>query len=110
MQRVWVKGRLQCIGSELGVRYGCLLSQLNLRVPSMLILGDRLKNSPHAIPAGMGSVVPGQPAAAAAPPQPAPSSPPESTEKHEAAYRRSLQRQTEELKKKAVDSSGDMDK
>ncbi|KHN98693.1 uncharacterized protein MAM_03155 [Metarhizium album ARSEF 1941] len=58
-QRIWVKGRLKSIGNTLGVRYGNLLSQLNVRVPSMLILRDRLKNNPHEIPAGIAALTAG---------------------------------------------------
>ncbi|ROT42725.1 hypothetical protein SODALDRAFT_269630 [Sodiomyces alkalinus F11] len=41
-QRAWVAGRLKFIGDELGVKYAHLLSQLNLRVPSMLIRRDAM--------------------------------------------------------------------
>jgi hypothetical protein len=46
-QRAWVKGRLQFIGSHLGVRYAHVLRQLNIRVPSMLIRRDGLMANPY---------------------------------------------------------------
>lgn len=41
-QRAWIKGRLEFIGNQLGVRYAHMLTQLNLRIPSMLIRRDGL--------------------------------------------------------------------
>ncbi|KAI6779654.1 Transcriptional regulatory protein-like protein [Emericellopsis cladophorae] len=41
-QRAWVRGRLELIGNQLGVRYAHMLTQLNLRIPSMLIRRDGL--------------------------------------------------------------------
>ncbi|KAK2596738.1 hypothetical protein QQS21_006193 [Conoideocrella luteorostrata] len=41
-ERTWVRGRLQYIGSQLGVRYSLLLTKMNVRFPSMLIFADRL--------------------------------------------------------------------
>ncbi|KAL3954958.1 hypothetical protein ACCO45_010521 [Purpureocillium lilacinum] len=118
-QRTWVKGRLKCIGNQIGVRYGNMLSQLNVRMPSMLILRDRLVNNPHSTPpADMASFLASQAAAAKAEGTAAPSAPPGPTwrppspdkhDKQEAALRRVIQRQTEELKKKAVDRSATMD-
>ncbi|KFG83470.1 putative negative acting factor [Metarhizium anisopliae] len=67
-QRAWVKGRLKSIGNTLGVRYGNLLSQLNVRVPSMLILRDRLKNDPHEMPADIAAIMAGTAASSASPP------------------------------------------
>jgi len=32
-QRTWVKGRLKCIGNQIGVRYGNMLSQVGSRIP-----------------------------------------------------------------------------
>ncbi|PHH67650.1 hypothetical protein CDD82_1244 [Ophiocordyceps australis] len=46
-QRTWVQGRLEFIGSRLGVRYAHMLTQLNLRVPSMLIRRDGLVARPY---------------------------------------------------------------
>ncbi|PHH86991.1 hypothetical protein CDD83_9461 [Cordyceps sp. RAO-2017] len=126
LQRLWVKGRLKCIGNQLGVRYANLLSQLDLRIPSMLILRDRLKGNPHNVPSAesppSASSSPGQPGAAAAavPPPPAsqqqqqqqqqqPGSPPESSDTQDAPYRKIIQSQTEQLKKKAVVKAGKVD-
>ncbi|OAA45018.1 Zn(2)-C6 fungal-type DNA-binding domain protein [Metarhizium rileyi] len=58
-QRSWVKGRLKSIGNTLGVRYGNLLSQLNVRMPSMLILRDRLKNNPQNVPVDIAAIMAG---------------------------------------------------
>lgn len=85
----------------------------------MLILRDRLVNNPHSTPpADMASFLASQAAAAKAEGTAAPSAPPGPTwrppspdkhDKQEAALRRVIQRQTEELKKKAVDRSATMD-
>ncbi|KAM4065043.1 fungal specific transcription factor [Hirsutella rhossiliensis] len=113
LQRVWVKGRLKCIANELGVRYADMLSQLNVRMPSMLILRDRLKGNPQNIPVDVGGASPGKQGsggggAAVAMPAP-PGSSPESVKKQEAAYRKIIQDQTEQLKKQAVESNGVVD-
>ncbi|KAK4194395.1 hypothetical protein QBC40DRAFT_319878 [Triangularia verruculosa] len=39
-QREYVRGRLRYIGDELGIKYARMLSQLKIRLPSMLIYGD----------------------------------------------------------------------
>ncbi|KAK2594637.1 hypothetical protein QQS21_007674 [Conoideocrella luteorostrata] len=133
-QRTWVKGRLKAIGNALGVRYGNMLSQLNVRVPSMLILRDRLKNSPHNLPADVAALlagkgpggtappIPGMPMAGGAVPSGVPSmsmpgmSMPgmtgmsaEALQKQDAIHRKVLQRQTEELMTNAVDKSSTVD-
>ncbi|KYK59831.1 hypothetical protein DCS_00965 [Drechmeria coniospora] len=41
-QRAWIKGRLRHIGYKMGVRYAIMLSQLDVRAPSMLVQRDRL--------------------------------------------------------------------
>ncbi|KAI0023492.1 hypothetical protein F4780DRAFT_776904 [Xylariomycetidae sp. FL0641] len=46
-QRAWTIGRLKYIGYELGVKYGIVLSGLNVRIPSMLIRRDGLMASPY---------------------------------------------------------------
>ncbi|TGJ84014.1 hypothetical protein E0Z10_g4765 [Xylaria hypoxylon] len=57
-QRAWAMGRLQKIGSDLGVRYAFAMSQLQMRVPSILIHGDALKMSHPAMnPYGFGGPV-----------------------------------------------------
>ncbi|KAG5927818.1 hypothetical protein E4U42_001734 [Claviceps africana] len=48
-QRTWVRGRLQYIGTQLGVRYALLLTQLNIRIPSMLICRDGLLARPFPV-------------------------------------------------------------
>ncbi|KAL2024808.1 hypothetical protein VTK56DRAFT_5629 [Thermocarpiscus australiensis] len=45
-QRAYVKGRLKYIGDELGIKYAHILSQLPVRVPSMLIRSDGLLAKP----------------------------------------------------------------
>ncbi|KAB5542620.1 hypothetical protein GE09DRAFT_248090 [Coniochaeta sp. 2T2.1] len=45
-QRQWIVGRLRYIGDELGVRYAHILSQLQIRIPSMLIRRDGLMAQP----------------------------------------------------------------
>ncbi|KAI1289008.1 hypothetical protein F5Y03DRAFT_70987 [Xylaria venustula] len=52
-QRAWVLGRLRKIGIDLGVRYALAMSQLQMRVPSMLIRRDALVRS-HPAVAGYG--------------------------------------------------------
>ncbi|RYP69795.1 hypothetical protein DL771_005904 [Monosporascus sp. 5C6A] len=44
-QRAWISGRLRHIGDELGVKYATALSEVKLRVPSMLIRSDVLQAS-----------------------------------------------------------------
>ncbi|KLU84583.1 hypothetical protein MAPG_03623 [Magnaporthiopsis poae ATCC 64411] len=46
-QRAWVCGRLKYIGNELGVRYALMLSELQIRLPSMLIRRDGLVAQPY---------------------------------------------------------------
>ncbi|CAH0015831.1 unnamed protein product [Clonostachys rhizophaga] len=46
-QRIWIQGRLEFIGSQLGVRYAHMLNQLKLRIPSMLIRRDGLMAKPY---------------------------------------------------------------
>ncbi|OAA36308.1 negative acting factor [Metarhizium rileyi] len=48
-QRVWIKGRLNVIGTRVGIGYGTLLAKLNIRVPSMLIRRDRLLSKLHSL-------------------------------------------------------------
>jgi hypothetical protein len=69
-QRVWIKGRLNVIGTQLGIGYGTFLAkvrcpivglytylegwanltpQLNIRVPSMLIRRDHLLSKLHSL-------------------------------------------------------------
>ncbi|KAK5625572.1 hypothetical protein RRF57_001288 [Xylaria bambusicola] len=52
-QRAWALGRLRTIGRDLGVKYALAVSQLQMRVPSMLIRRDALMNThPAGIPYG----------------------------------------------------------
>ncbi|KAH8904583.1 hypothetical protein BR93DRAFT_970520 [Coniochaeta sp. PMI_546] len=46
-QRQWIMGRLRYIGDELGIRYAHILSQLQIRIPSMLIRRDGLMAQPY---------------------------------------------------------------
>ncbi|KAK3936900.1 hypothetical protein QBC46DRAFT_461206 [Diplogelasinospora grovesii] len=46
-QRQWVQGRLKFIGDELGIKYAHILSQLQVRIPSMLIRRDGLMAQPY---------------------------------------------------------------
>ncbi|KAF2972012.1 hypothetical protein GQX73_g1528 [Xylaria multiplex] len=48
-QRAWVLGRLRMIGSDLGVRYALAMSQLQMRVPSMMIQRDTYTISHRAM-------------------------------------------------------------
>ncbi|KAK4185283.1 hypothetical protein QBC35DRAFT_504023 [Podospora australis] len=48
-QRQYVQGRLRFIGAGLGFKYSHILSQLQVRVPSMLIHRDRLLATPSPI-------------------------------------------------------------
>ncbi|KAI1277829.1 hypothetical protein F5Y07DRAFT_388174 [Xylaria sp. FL0933] len=48
-QRAWVLGRLRKIGIDLGVRYALAMSQLQMRVPSMLIRRDALMKTHPAV-------------------------------------------------------------
>ncbi|KAI1863636.1 hypothetical protein JX265_008853 [Neoarthrinium moseri] len=48
-QRAWVNGRLKYIGDELGVKYAHILSQLQVRIPSMMIRRDGLMASPYGM-------------------------------------------------------------
>ena len=83
----------------------------------MLILRDRLKNSPHGAPTDMATLLANQAAAGKSPPAdattptapPGPSPTPRTPDQQEEAYRRVIQRQTEELKKRVVDKDAIMD-
>lgn len=160
-QRLWVKGRLKSIGNKLGVRYGNMLSevsltsfrsiwslvnvvvlfpprmntnsslQLNVRMPSMLILRDRLKNNPQNVPIDIAAMLAGKAQASsisAAPPIPVTPSLPVATgpnagpgafqmpippglgaDQRDVMHMKILQRQTEELVRKAVESTGKVD-
>lgn len=46
-QRLWVQGRLEYIGTQLGIRYAHMLTELSVRVPSMLIRRDGLVSNPY---------------------------------------------------------------
>ncbi|KHO00362.1 negative acting factor [Metarhizium album ARSEF 1941] len=48
-QRIWIKGRLNVIGTHLGIGYGTLLAKLNVRTPSMMIRRDRLLSKLHSL-------------------------------------------------------------
>ncbi|RDA89397.1 hypothetical protein CP532_6148 [Ophiocordyceps camponoti-leonardi (nom. inval.)] len=93
LQRIWVKGRLQCIGNHLGVRYANMMSQFNLRMPSMLIMRDRLMSNAHIASPGGGDT-----------PK---SAPDEGGQRN--AYLKVIQSQTEQLKMRAVEKPGKVD-
>ncbi|GAB0145987.1 hypothetical protein EsHS_00006402 [Epichloe bromicola] len=115
-QRIWVKGRLKAIGNALGVRYGNMLSQLNVRVPSMLILRDQLLSEQQNLPAdvmpmGGGAAPPGM-ANTLIPGVSTPSMKGISTEalgRQEMMRKEIFQRQTEELMASAVEKSSKVD-
>ncbi|KAI3339339.1 hypothetical protein F4824DRAFT_508711 [Ustulina deusta] len=66
-QRAWVLGRLRKIGVDLGVKYALAMSQLQMRVPSMMIRRDALmKTHPAVAGHGFEKIV----AARLAPPSP----------------------------------------
>ncbi|KAK4041014.1 hypothetical protein C8A01DRAFT_15208 [Parachaetomium inaequale] len=46
-QRAYIRGRLKHIGDELGVKYAHILTQLQVRVPSLLIRSDGLLARPY---------------------------------------------------------------
>lgn len=46
-QRLYIRGRLKYIGDGLGIKYSHILSQLQVRVPSMLIRRDGLLAQPY---------------------------------------------------------------
>jgi hypothetical protein len=46
-QRAYVRGRLNYIADEVGIKYAHLLSKLNVRLPSMLIRRDGLMAAPY---------------------------------------------------------------
>ncbi|PFH62509.1 hypothetical protein XA68_13248 [Ophiocordyceps unilateralis] len=93
LQRIWVKGRLKCIGNQLGVRYANMLSQLNLRMPSMLITRDRLKSNAQIVFPGAEE----------------PKSVPNEGHQRGAAYLKVIHSQTEQLKRRAVEKPGKVD-
>lgn len=103
-QRVWARGRLQFVADVLGIRYATMLTQLNLRVPSMLIARDNNLSSSsdptatnfekilsrRTIPAGAGlSVNPLQ--------------------QEDAAEKLKLEQRQHELYRKAMNSDGPVD-
>lgn len=44
-QRAWIAGRLRYMGNELGIKYGLILIENKMRLPSMLIRSDSLQAS-----------------------------------------------------------------
>ncbi|KAI0121669.1 hypothetical protein BJ170DRAFT_132264 [Xylariales sp. AK1849] len=46
-QRAWINGRLRYIADELGIKYAHILSQMQIRIPSMMIRRDGLMASPY---------------------------------------------------------------
>ncbi|KAK4073057.1 transcriptional regulator family: Fungal Specific TF [Purpureocillium lilacinum] len=47
-QRAWVKGRLRYISNDLGLKTAATMSQLTVRIPSMLITRDRLMTTNYS--------------------------------------------------------------
>ncbi|KAG6041834.1 hypothetical protein E4U41_001305 [Claviceps citrina] len=105
-QRTWVRGRLQYIGHQLGVRYALLLTQLNIRIPSMLICRDGL----HARSFPVTQVLQHQQQPSARVPRPTPSfvaSP--LVPQHETVEKAKLDEEVVHILKKAMDKSGSYD-
>ncbi|PHH81230.1 hypothetical protein CDD83_3636 [Cordyceps sp. RAO-2017] len=102
-QRTWVQGRLEYIGSQLGVRYAHMLTELNVRVPSMLIRRDGLVSSPYPQPQDFEKLL----SAKMAPPAVGHTLNP--LQQREAMQRETIQRQTAELVSKAMGTSGKVD-
>ena len=73
----------------------------------MLILRDRLKSNPHSEPADMAKFMSEQQAGSSVSLDPA--SIQSLAKKQEAAHRKVILRQTEELKKRAVEATANMD-
>ncbi|KJZ72389.1 hypothetical protein HIM_08192 [Hirsutella minnesotensis 3608] len=101
-QRLWVQGRLEFIGTQLGVRYAHMLTEVNVRVPSMLIRRDGLVSNPYPQSPDFEKLLSGKMASAGA----------ETTSpllNREVAQRETIQRQTAELVSKAMGTSGRVD-
>ncbi|EXV00173.1 Zn(2)-Cys(6) zinc finger domain protein [Metarhizium robertsii] len=102
-QRVWIKGRLNVIGTHLGIGYGTLLAKLNIRVPSMLIRRDRLLSKLHSLsPAN--TTTQDEPQA-----QPADGSSPSTNEDQSATQRQFLERRVTELLASAMGDKPEVD-
>ncbi|KID98611.1 negative acting factor, partial [Metarhizium majus ARSEF 297] len=102
-QRVWIKGRLNVIGTHLGIGYGTLLAKLNIRVPSMLIRRDRLLSKLHSLsPAN--TTTEDEPQA-----QPADGSSPSTNEDQSATQRQFLERRVTELLASAMGDKPEVD-
>ncbi|KAH7325109.1 hypothetical protein B0I35DRAFT_175767 [Stachybotrys elegans] len=79
-QRAWAKGRLEFIGTHVGVKYATMLAELKLRIPSMLIRKDGLMAAPYQNPANFVDILNGK----TAPPHSVErqNSPPQATHSH----------------------------
>ncbi|PFH63046.1 hypothetical protein XA68_10087 [Ophiocordyceps unilateralis] len=102
-QRAWVQGRLEYIGSHLGVRYAHILTELHVRVPSMLIRRDGLVSTPYPHVQDFEKLLSSKIAASSA------SQSRNQTQEREARQRETIQRQTAELVGKAMGTSGRVD-
>ncbi|KAI8670789.1 Zn(2)-C6 fungal-type domain-containing protein [Fusarium keratoplasticum] len=102
-QRAWVKGRLQFIGNQLGVRYANILNQLNLRVPSMLIRRDGLMANPYPMAHNFEKLL----SARSAPPSAGYSMNP--IQQREAMHKEQVEREKTELLTKAMGSLDKLD-
>ncbi|RDA82853.1 hypothetical protein CP532_0951 [Ophiocordyceps camponoti-leonardi (nom. inval.)] len=102
-QRAWVQGRLEFIGSHLGVRYAHILTELHVRVPSMLIQRDGLVSTPYPHAQDFEKLLSSKVAASTA------SKSRNQTQEREAKQRETIRRQTAELVSKAMGTSGKVD-
>ncbi|PHH79404.1 hypothetical protein CDD80_4857 [Ophiocordyceps camponoti-rufipedis] len=102
-QRAWVQGRLEYIGSHLGVRYAHILTELHVRVPSMLIRRDGLVSNPYPHAQDFERLLSSKIAASSA------TQSRNQTHEREARQRETIRRQTAELVSKAMGTSGRVD-
>lgn len=102
-QRAWVQGRLVYIGSHLGVRYAHILTELHVRVPSMLIRRDGLVSNPYPHAQDFERLLSSKIAASSA------TQSRNQTQEREARQRETIRRQTAELVSKAMGTSGRVD-
>jgi hypothetical protein len=59
-QRAWSKGRLMFIANQLGVRYANMLTELNFRIPSMMIRRDGLASNAYSSGADLEKLLSGR--------------------------------------------------
>ncbi|EFY89962.1 putative negative acting factor [Metarhizium acridum CQMa 102] len=102
-QRVWIKGRLNVIGTHLGIGYGTLLAKLNIRVPSMLIRRDRLLSKLHSL-SSVNTTTEDEPTI-----QPADGSSPSTNADQSATQKQFLERRVTELLASAMGKKPEVD-